>query len=138
MANTYINVYTNNPTAGAADGTQLSTDGAQTSPLSVTLNATSAESKICKCAVRCDSGYSATGCTIKFTGTTAAKWTIAVDNSYADATAAAAATYSSSISLASVSATNTVFWIKAASSTDETPQKDISVEIEVTATVAAA
>ena len=37
MANAYLNVYMNNPTADGTDGTQVSTDGANTSPISATL-----------------------------------------------------------------------------------------------------
>lgn len=56
MANAYLNVYMNNPTADGTDGTQVSTDGANTSPISATLDASKAESSVIKCALRCESG----------------------------------------------------------------------------------
>ena len=44
MANKYINIYAGNPTSGGTDATQVSTDGANTSPIAVTLDASKAES----------------------------------------------------------------------------------------------
>ena len=135
----YINIYMNNPTAAGTDGTVVSLDGTQTSPISVTLDKTKAESKAIKCAIRCDAGYKASGdVTISLSGTTAAKWKLAVDNSYADAAAAiAGASWGDSITLSGVAATNTVFWAKAASTTDENPSKDTSVSIVAASVVEA-
>ena len=55
--NAYINVYTGNPALDGTDGTQISTDGAQTSPLSVVLDATKEENKVMKIALRCDAEH---------------------------------------------------------------------------------
>lgn len=133
MAANLISMYMNNPTSGGTDGTQISTDGAQTSPLSVTLDATNAESVIKKVALRCDTGYKTEGdTTISFNGTTADKWLIATDANYADAKAAAAATFATTLTIAdSIGDTNKILWIKVSSATTEIPAKDISVTIHV-------
>jgi hypothetical protein len=55
MAN-QLHIYTNNPTAGKTDGTEASS-GTGLTPISVTLDASQAEAKAVKCAVRCDTGY---------------------------------------------------------------------------------
>ena len=138
MAN-QLHMYMNSPTAAGTDGTEVSMDGAQTAPISVTLNATQAESKAIKLALRCDTGYKIDGnVALSLTGTNSAKWKLALDNSYADAaTALSSATWSDTIDVASVEATNVIFWAKAASSTDETPAKDISVKVVATGTVVA-
>lgn len=136
--NAYINLYTNNPTAGGTDGTLVSTDNTETSPISVNLDASQNESKIVKCAIRCESGYEAqAGTVISATGTTAGKWTFALDNDYADADAAASAVYASQITINEViGTTNKIFWAKASSSSDENPGNDITVNIYCKATIA--
>ena len=136
----YINLYTNNPTAGGTDGTVVSLDGAQTSPISVTLDKTKAESKAIKCAIRCDAGYKTSGdVTISLSGTTASKWKLAKDSNYADAAAAlTSAAWADSIAVSGVGTTNTVFWAKASASTDENPSKDTSVSIVASCTIESA
>ena len=137
----YINLYTNNPTAGGTDGTVVSLDGAQTSPISVTLDKTKAESKAIKCAIRCDTGYKTSGdVTISLSGTTASKWKLAKDSNYADAAAAlTGATWADSIAISGVGTTaNTIFWVKASASTDENPSKDTSVSIKASCTIESA
>ena len=133
MANAYINLYTGTVTAGGTDGTAVSTGDTETSPVSVTLNATNAETAIVKCALRCETGYKTSGDTkITFTGTNAAKWQVAADNSYADATAAAAATFASTLTISTaIDATNTVVWLKALSSADESPANDTGTDLKV-------
>lgn len=137
MANAYINLYTGNPTAGGTDGTAVSTGDTETSPVSVTLDATTAETKIVKCALRCEAGYKTSGDTkITFTGTSTAKWQVASDNNYADATAAAAATFMSSLTIpTAIDATNTIVWLKALSSADESPANDTGTDLQVDCTV---
>lgn len=136
----YINLYTNNPTAGGTDGTVVSLDGTQTSPISVTLDKTKAESKAIKCAIRCDTGYKTSGdVTISLSGTTASKWKLAKDSSFADAAAAlTGATWADSIAISGVTTANTVFWVKASSTTDENPSKDTSVSIKASCTIESA
>ena len=60
MAN-YYHIYTNNPSAGLQDGTVVSENGLMTAPISVTLDATKNESKVIKCAIRCEKGYESSG-----------------------------------------------------------------------------
>ena len=68
----YINVYNNNPTTGGTDGNAVSQNGAQTNPVSVTLDASISQSDTVKLALRCDSGYQTVGnTTIAASGTTA-------------------------------------------------------------------
>lgn len=136
--NAYINLYMNNPTAGSTDGTAISTDNAENAPLTAVLDASQDESKIMKCAVRCESGYEANaGVRILASGETQRKWTFALDNNYADAEAAASAFYAPEITFPdAIGTTNTIFWAKAASSSDESPGNDISVNIQCRATIA--
>ena len=131
MANQYIGLYMNNPTAGGTDGTAVSLDGSETAPLSVILDAAANEAKTVKCAVRCGSGYKTSGdTTISFEGESATKWSAADTEG---------GTFSASLTISdSVGATNRVFYIKAASSSDETPHKDTSVKIVLHATIISA
>lgn len=134
MAN-QLHIYYGNPTAGMTDGTEASS-GTELSPISVTLDASQAEAKAVKCAVRCDVGYRMEGSTtIQFVGTNTTKWKAAVDDNYA---ALANANWQDSISLSGVMAVNTIFWVKAMSSTDETPQNDTSVDVQAEGLVVAA
>ena len=128
---THIHIFMNNPTAGAVDGTEISS-GDDTLPLTFLLDASESESQAAKCAVRCDSGYLISGnLSVYFEGTTSAKWKVAADNNFSSpADALESANWQDSIDLAEVDATNKIFWVKAASSTDENPQNDKSVKIK--------
>lgn len=130
MAAKHMHFYMNNPTAGGVDGTQISS-GDETLPLSVVLDASKAETKAMKVAIRCDTGFLIEGDTkIYFEGTNASKWQVAADNNYSDATTALnMALWESTLTLSGVSATNSIFWVKASSSTDEDPQNDRTVDI---------
>ena len=138
MAN-QLHIYTNNPAAGGKDGTEASS-GTGLSPISVTLDASKAESATVKCAVRCDDGYKIDGdVTVTLKGTTSAKWKLAVDGNFADSTAAlTGATWRDKITLSNVAGGNVIFWAKAMSSEDEPPQKDTSVSIEAVGKVVVA
>ena len=137
MAN-QLHIYYGNPTAEGVDGTEASS-GTELSPISVTLDASQSEAKAVKCAVRCDTGYYIEGnTTITKIGTNAAKWKIAVDEGYTDAADALAnATWQDTITLANVAASNVIFWLKAMSSSDETPQNDTSVDLQAEGLVVA-
>ena len=125
-----LHIYTNNPTGGSKDGTEVSS-GTELSPISVLLDAAKAEEKAVKCAVRCESGFHIDGAlTIKFVGDHADKWKVATDNKYTAETALESAEWKDVISLQNVRDTNTVFWVKALSSADEAPQQDTSVDIQ--------
>ena len=130
MAN-QLHIYTNNPTAGKTDGTEASS-GTGLIPISVTLDASKAESAAVKCAVRCDEGYKIDGdVTVSLKGMSSAKWKLARDDDFADSQSALSnAIWLDKISLSNVADGNVIFWAKAMSSEDEPPQKDTSVSIE--------
>lgn len=128
MANNYINVYKNNPTAGAQDGTAVSTGGARTAPLTFTLDASQNESQIQKCAVRTESGFVANNVTISDEGDTDDRLKLcATENG----------TFTDSISIGSVSAANSIFYVKVSSSDDENPQTDRSISLKINCVIAA-
>lgn len=124
----YINVYNNNPTAGGTNGNAVSLNGAQTNPVTVTLDASIAQSETVKLAVRCDSGYTTRGnTTISATGTNAARWTFCQTEN---------GTYASTLTISTaIGATNTLFYAKASSLSSETPVVDTSVSIQVVAQI---
>lgn len=126
-----LHFYMNNPTAGAVDGTEISSND-NTLPLTVILDASQSEAKAVKCAVRCDTGYSVEGDTsIYFEGTNAGKWQAAPDDNYSDtAEALSTATWANTIILSNVGATNKIFWVKATSLPTENPQNDRTVKIK--------
>lgn len=116
-------IYINNPTAGATDGTKISSSN----PLKVTLNSTQSESAVARCAVRCDDGYKIeSDCTVSFVGATANMWKVSEDDS----------TWQDEILLDSVTSVNKVFWVKA-SSAGESPANDTSVTIQAAGVVSA-
>ena len=125
MANPYINLYMNNPTAGATDGTAISTDGTYTAPLIASLDSANEESDIFKLAIRTESGYTVgSDTTIADNGDTNDRWKLSLssDSGWAD-----------SITLASdtITSVNTIFYAKATSSSLESPQSDRSVSFQV-------
>ena len=125
-----LHIYMNNPTEGSKDGTEVSS-GTELAPVSVLLDAGKGEQKVVKCAVRCESGFHIDGeLTIKFIGDHADKWKVASNNGYTAETALESAEWKDVISLQNVRDTNTVFWVKALSTTDEVPQQDTSVDIQ--------
>ena len=138
MAN-QLHIYMNNPTANGTDGTEVSS-GTGLSPIAVTLDASKEEVQAVKCAVRCDAGFKIDGETaVSITGTNSAKWKLAKDADYTDAAAALqSAVWQDTLSLSAVAASNVVFWLKASSTKDESPQKDTSVSIQAVGKVVAA
>lgn len=123
MANPYINVYMGNPTAGATDGTAVSTDGAFTAPISFRLNLEKNESKILKCAVRTKAGSLACNVTIKFTNDIGAHFKLCkVENGV----------FGDEITFNRVIDTNSIFYVKASSSDTENPRTDKSVGLQIT------
>ena len=130
MANPYINLYMNNPTAGATDGTAISTDGDYTAPLTVTLNASTSETAIVRLAIRTESGYvTTTDTTISDVGDTNDRWKLSLTE---NGTFADSITFSDTIGSA-----NVLFYARASSSTTENPQSDRSVSFSVSTTVGA-
>ena len=133
-----IHVYKDNPSAGCTDGAQVSKGTGFTPVDSGKLNATENEkSAAIKLVLRCEAGYQTSGdITITPTGTTAVKWALAPDNAGAPGVRGA---YGSALTIVSViGATNTIFWVKAKATSDETLVNDISVHFQVDAVIAAA
>lgn len=122
MAN--IKVYHNNPTAGATDGTAASENGTGTSPITVTLDSSSANEAVVPLAVRCTSGYHTVGNTvITPTGTSASKWSLCATQN---------GTFTSTLTIgSSIGSTNTLFYAKATCTAGEAAQNDTSVSFEV-------
>lgn len=118
----HIHLFMNNPTAGGTDGTEIS-GGDETLPLAFTLNAANSDTKVEKCAVRCDANYSLQGgASIYAVGDNSDKWQFATDDNFADTdTALNFGLWQSQITLDNVADTNVIFWVKATSSTTEQP-----------------
>ena len=128
MANPYINIYKNNPTAGGTDGTAVSTGGDFTAPLTFTLDASQNEEQVQKCAIRTESGYVTSGLV-----------TISDDSDTNDRLKLSTSengTFSDSISLNQITATNTIFYVKASSADTENPQTDRTVSLKVNCVIA--
>ena len=138
MAN-QLHIYTNNPTAGGVDGTEVSS-GTGLSPITVSLDASKEETQAVKCALRCDAGFKIDGeVAVSLIGTNAAKWKLVKDADYADAAAALlSAAWADTLSISAVAASNVIFWAKGMSSKDEIPQKDTSVSIQAVGKVVTA
>ena len=125
-----LHIYTNNPTEGSKDGTEVSS-GTELAPISVLLDAGKGEQKAVKCAVRCESGFHIDGTlTVKFVGDHADKWKVAMDHNYTTDTVLTAADWKDEIALSGVGTVNVIFWVKATSSSDEQPQSDVSVDLQ--------
>ena len=125
-----LHIYTNNPTEGSKDGTEVSS-GTELAPISVLLDAGKGEQKAVKCAVRCESGFHIDGTlTVKFVGDHADKWKAAMDHNYTTDTVLTAADWKDEIALSGVGTVNVIFWVKAMSSSDEQPQSDVSVDLQ--------
>lgn len=124
----FLKLYNNNPTDGGTDGNAVSEGGAGTNPVAVSLDGSISENTTVKLALRCDSGYQTRGnTTITAIGTTTGYWSFCAT---ADGTFASTLTISDTIG-----ATNKCFYVKASSSTTETPVIDTSVSIQVVAKV---
>ncbi len=128
MANQYINVYKNNPTAGATDGTAVSTDGDNTSPIEFALDASQGESGVVTLAIRTESGYVTSGTT-----------TITDLNDTNDRLKLSwgGSSFADSITTAnSIGSVNTIFYAQAGSSSSENPQTDRSASFQVNCVIA--
>lgn len=130
MANPYINIYKNDPTAGNTDGTAVSTDGDMTAPVSVTLDASTSESKTIRLAVRTTTGYETDGNTqIEIDNDTENHWTISKTST---------GTFGSQLTIAeTIDDTNTIFFVKASSTSSESPGRYTYPQIVVTAKIVA-
>ena len=128
MANPYINIYKNNPTEGATDGTAVSTDGDNTAPIEFTLDASQNESQKVKLAIRTESGYVTSGTTtITDVNDTNDRLKLSLTENGG---------FSDTITLGTISAVNTIFWAQASSSSTENPQTDRSASFQVNTVIA--
>ena len=126
-ANDYINIYMNNPTAGATDGTAVSQNGDFTAPISFTLDASENESKTVKLGIRTETGYTATEVTIEDNNDTNDRLKLCLTEN---------GTFTDSISVGSLSAVNTIFYARASSADTENPQTDRTASFKVSGMVA--
>lgn len=127
MANQYINIYKNNPTAGGLDGTTVSTDGMWTAPISFVLDASQNESQTLKLGIRTESGYVGMSVVISDQNDTNDRLKLCLTEN---------GTFADSLSIGSVSDVNTIFYAKATSSSVENPQTDRSASFVVNAVIA--
>lgn len=128
MANPYLNLYNNNPTSGGTDGTAVST-GDYSNSISFNLDASQSETKVQTLAIRTESGYmAASGTTISDVGDTDDFWKLSLDN----------VNWSDTIVFSdTITATNTLFYIKATSATSENPSRDRGTKFRVVADIEA-
>lgn len=128
----YLHIYKNNPTAAGTDGTQVSEDGTQLTPISIgPLSATNNEvSAAVALAIRCDTGYvTAANIVITPTGTDAAMWALSADGTTWGA-------YGAALTITSViNTTNTLFYARAKAASTENPHTDTTVSLVVTCAV---
>ena len=129
-----IGIYFGSPTSGGTDGTRAS-EGTGATPITIGPldTASNAVSSAVKLAIRCDSGYAATGATVTPTGTSAAKWALAPDSGGSAGTFGA---YGAALTIGAVSDANTLIWAKAKATSDESPTNDTSVDLVIAATIA--
>src|SRR5574344_1493412 len=131
--NEYINVYMGEVTKGGKDGDLVSQNNLQTSPISVSLDATQNEVKYIKCAIRTEPGYTSSRTAISFLGLTQEKWLIAKDNDVKDEKEAEEkGDFEKQLIITdTVDSTNKIIWLRVSSANDEKPQRDISVTIKI-------
>ena len=128
-SNAFINFYTA-ATADQRDGSAVSLDGDQLSPLSVVLDSASAESKVVPIGIRTTNDDTVDGnVTISLEGTNKAKWGLCATKD---------GTFSDTLTLSGVTSKNTIFYVKISATSDELPQNDTSVKIKATAAIQAA
>lgn len=120
MANPYINIYKDNPTAGITDGTAVSMGNSYSAPIHFSLDAEQNESKTVKCAIRTEAGYLAQEVTLSDLndGNDRYKLCKTEDGEFTD-----------TITFDEVATVNLIFYVKASSADTEQPQTDRSVKL---------
>ena len=126
MANPYINIYKDNPTAGGTDGTAASMGDSYASAILIQLNAEQNESKIIPLAIRTESGYHARNVTISDLNDADDRFKLCKTED---------GDYSDSIVFDEITTTNTLFYLKASSVNTEPPQTDRSVKLRFAGTL---
>lgn len=126
-----INVYQGAVTAGTTNGTQVSTGGTYTAPISFDLNASQNETATATLAIRTNSGYVTSG--------TTTIEDVSDTNDRVKLSWTENGTYGNSISTATpITATNTLFYLRASSADTELPTLDRSVSLKISYQIAAA
>lgn len=119
----YIHIY---------NGETIISEGDGSSPLVVgPLNASNnEESAPIALTIKCDAGYQTYGNTeVSFVGTTASKWSLCATQDGA---------YAATLTITDIiEAAGKVIYVKAKATSDESPVNDVSVDINVNATIAA-
>lgn len=133
-----IHIYKGTVTSGLTDGTLVSegTEATPIQPASYLDASINQESEAIKLAIRCDSGYKTLGdITIAPIGTSYTKWALAPDN---NGVAGTFESYGATLTISSeIGDSNTIFWVKAKATSDESPVNDTTVDIRVTADIIA-
>lgn len=131
--NEYINLYAGTVTKDKQDGDIVSQEDLQTSPITVSLDATKSEVKYIKCAIRTEKGYKSTKTAISFLGLTQEKWLIAKDEDFINEDdAKTKGIFQKQLVITDeITENNTIFWLQISSSVDERPRRDISVAVKV-------
>lgn len=127
-ASDYINVYKNNPTASATDGTAVSQNSDFTAPINFTLDASENESQTVKLGIRTETGYTASDVVITDQNDTNDRLKLCLTEN---------GTFADTISIGSVSAVNTLFYARASSADTESPQTDRTASFKVSGVIAA-
>ena len=129
MANNYINIYKNNPTAGGTDGTAVSTNGDFTSPINFKLDASQNQTQTVKLAIRTEPDYITDGATtISDNGDTGDHIKLCLTEN---------GTFTDSITISTpIDDTNTIFYVRASSTNDELPHIDRDVSLKVSCFIA--
>lgn len=128
VANDYINLYVDNPTAGRTDGTLMSLGDDGSSPLSVTVNASKNERKIIPVALRCQTGYKTDGdTTVWVRGANADKYSLCKteDGSYGSAL----------VIDELIDDTNYIFYLSVVGTNGELPDIDMTCKLMVNTTI---
>jgi len=126
--NPFINLYGDDPTEGRTDGTLISLDEDNSSPIQATVNASKEETKRIKMALRCEEGYTTNAdTTIWFKGANADKWSVSLTEN---------GTYSSTLIISeAIGSRNFVFWIAAHGMTGELPDVDTTTKVKVSTNI---
>lgn len=146
----FIKLYGGTVTEGDVDGTEISENMTQNSPVSMSLNAKVAEAKAVKLALRCEEGFQTSGDVVisanRYDGTNYVttggnidKFRFAADTGFATPAAAMAnGNWGTTLTISDViGATNHTFWMKVMSDITQTPTKDTSISIHVVGVVEA-
>lgn len=136
MANPYINIYKDNPTAGAKDGTVVSTGGAYTAPISFLLNAAKNDNQTIKVAIRTENGYTTMYDTEIYTQYTTDALTTVRQFNNLKLSWNANSSFGAKIQVSSrIGNTNKIFYVQASANESENIKVDKSIRLVVKCTI---